>query len=102
MAYSNTAEAIEALAAEIGDNLYIDVANWHLYLREAHLHTALAEQIYPLLSQGLPSDADLKALMKAMKVKVGGGKLELSLADLIPPNAQGELLRVVETFYDSL
>lgn len=102
MAYSNPAEAIEALAAEIGDNLYIDVANWHLYLREAHLHTALAEQVYPLLSQGLPSDADLKALMKAMKVKVGGGKLELSLADLIPTNAQGELLRVVETFYDNL
>jgi hypothetical protein len=50
MAKTNTTEAIEALAAEIGENIYIDVAKWHLYLREAHLHTTLAEQLYPLLT----------------------------------------------------
>ncbi|NET47260.1 MAG: DUF3181 family protein, partial [Merismopedia sp. SIO2A8] len=49
MAMANTTEAIEALAAEIGENIYIDVAKWHLYLRDAHLHTAIAEQIYPMV-----------------------------------------------------
>ena len=43
---------IEKLAAEIGENIYIDVAKWHLYLAEAHLHTQLAEQLYPLLEGG--------------------------------------------------
>jgi hypothetical protein len=37
----NTAEAIERFAAEIGEQVYIDVAKWHLYLKDAHLHTAL-------------------------------------------------------------
>ncbi|BAU43893.1 DUF3181 family protein [Leptolyngbya sp. O-77] len=39
MAYSNSSEAIEALAAELGKEVYIDVAKWHLYLRDAHLNT---------------------------------------------------------------
>ncbi|MFM6515410.1 MAG: DUF3181 family protein, partial [Microcystis panniformis] len=36
---ANTTQDIENLAAQIGDNIYIDVAKWHLYLREAHLHS---------------------------------------------------------------
>ncbi|HAX78262.1 MAG TPA: thylakoid-associated protein, partial [Cyanobacteria bacterium UBA11372] len=47
MAKTNTTESIEALAAEIGENVYMDIAKWHLYLREAHLHTLLAERMYP-------------------------------------------------------
>ncbi|MFN6296947.1 MAG: DUF3181 family protein, partial [Microcystis sp.] len=30
---ANTTQDIENLAAQIGDNIYIDVAKWHLYLR---------------------------------------------------------------------
>ena len=43
-------QAIDALAAEIGEKVYIDVAKWHLYLSNANLHTVLAEQFYPLLA----------------------------------------------------
>ena len=45
MAKTNTSQAIESLAAEIGNNVYIDIAKWHLYLREAHLHTVVAERV---------------------------------------------------------
>ncbi|MGL6338716.1 MAG: DUF3181 family protein, partial [Waterburya sp.] len=34
-----TTQEIEALAAQIGENVYIDIAKWHLYLNDAHLHT---------------------------------------------------------------
>ncbi|MCZ0901244.1 DUF3181 family protein, partial [Microcoleus sp. HI-ES] len=27
---ANTTQAIESLAAEIGENVYIDIAKWHL------------------------------------------------------------------------
>lgn len=47
MVKANTREIIEALAAEIGENVYMDIAKWHLYLSDAHLHTVLAEQLYP-------------------------------------------------------
>jgi hypothetical protein len=98
MPYSTSSETIEKLAAEIGDNVYIDVAKWHLYLREAHLHTILAEQLYPMLSQGVPSSDRVKSLLQSMTVSLGGGKRELPLADLIPDSAQQQLLQVLEDF----
>ncbi len=49
---ANTTQAIESLAAEIGENVYIDIAKWHLYLNDAHLHTVVAEQLYPMLENG--------------------------------------------------
>lgn len=102
MSYSSSSEAIEALAAEIGDNIYIDIANWRLYLREAHLHTPLAEQLYPMLQSGVPSEADLKNLLKQTKVKLGGGKLEIALADLVPAPVQADFYRLLESFAENL
>lgn len=99
MSYSNSAAAVEALAAEIGNNVYIDVAKWHLYLREAHLHTLLAEQLYPLLSDGVPAQERIDQMLTAMTVKLGGGKRELPLIDLIPDSAQQQLMQVLEDFY---
>jgi len=102
MAYSNSAAAVESLAAEIGDNVYIDVAKWHLYLREAHLHTLLAEQLYPLLSDGVPSRERVDQMLTTMTVKLGGGKRELPLIDLIPSSAQQQLMQVLEDFYKDM
>jgi hypothetical protein len=45
MANSQITQAVEALAAEIGENIYVDVAKWHLYLSDAHLHTTVAEKV---------------------------------------------------------
>ena len=43
---------IEQLAAAIGKEVYIDVARWHLYLRDAHLHALLAERLAPQVMAG--------------------------------------------------
>jgi hypothetical protein len=102
MATSNTTEAIEALAAEIGDNIYIDVAKWHLYLRDAHLHTTLAEQLYPLLTgNNLEEDRVLQILQK-ISVKLGGGKREVPLADLLPMQCQVNLMDLLENYKKSM
>jgi hypothetical protein len=102
MPYSNSAAAVEALAAEIGDNVYMDIAKWHLYLREAHFHTLLAEQLYPLLSDGVPSQERINQMLTAMTVKLGGGKRELPLIDLIPQTAQQQLMQVLQDFYNKM
>lgn len=96
MAYSNPSEAIETLAAEIGDNVYIDIAKWHLYLRDAHLHTVLAERLYPLLTKGALSDSQISEVLSNMTVSLGGGKRDVSLADLVPTQAQRRLIEIVE------
>jgi hypothetical protein len=98
MPYSSTSEAIEKLAADIGSNVYIDVAKWHLYLQDAHLHTTLAERLYPLLEQRTVKEETVLQVLKQITVKVGGGKLELPLADLLPMQSQVHLMDVLEEY----
>ena len=98
MAYITNTEAIEALAAEIGENVYIDVAKWHLYLRDAHLHTLLAEQLLPLVQQNKVEEGQVSAILKNIPVKLGGGKREVPLADLLPMQSQVHLMDVLEEY----
>lgn len=97
MANLSTTEAIEALAAEIGDNVYIDVAKWHLFLKDAHLHTTLAQQIYPLLTNTIEEDQITKILQN-LPVKLGGGKREVPLSDLLPMQCQVNLMDIIEEY----
>ena len=66
-------QQIEELAAEIGDKVYIDVAKWHLYLKDAKLHTTLAEQVFPLLISGLNGDK-LTEILTNISIDLGGGR----------------------------
>jgi hypothetical protein len=98
MANSNTTEAIEALAAEIGENIYMDVAKWHLYLRDARLHTTLAEQFYPLLSDNTLEEDRVTKILQSIPVKLGGGKREVPLVDLLPMQCQVNLMDLLEEY----
>jgi|ERR671932_1905830 hypothetical protein len=102
MARTNTTEAIEGLAAEIGENIYIDVAKWHLYLRDAHLHTTVAEQIYPLLLDNNLQEDRVTQILQSIPVKLGGGKREVPLIDLLPTSCQVNLMDLLEEFQRQL
>ena len=95
---ANTTVAIESLAAQIGENVYIDIAKWHLYLRDAHLHTVVAEQLYSMLENGNLDDDKVGQVLQSIPVKLGGGKREVPLADLIPMQSQVHLMDVLEEF----
>jgi hypothetical protein len=99
---ANSSQDIEDLAADIGANVYIDVARWHLYLAEAHLHTVLAERFYPLLSQGVISEDRVNEVLASIPVKLGGGRQELSLGQLLPMQSQVALIDILETFQRQL
>ena len=98
----NTTQEIEALAAEIGENIYIDVAKWHLFLAEAHLHTIVAEKVYPLLEEDRLSEKSVSEILHGIHVKLGGGKLEVSLADLLPIPCQRNLLSILEEYQKNM
>lgn len=95
-------ELLEALAADIGREVYLDVAKWHLYLRDAHLHTALAEQLYPLLSDRQLSEDRVTQILQTVSVKIGGGKRELPLLDLMPMQGLMALMDILETYQQKL
>lgn len=96
MANSNTSEIIEALAAEIGENIYIDVAKWHLYLNDAHLHTVVAEKVYPLLDSDSLNEEAVVQILQEIPVKLGGGKKEVPLVELLPMQCQIDLMDLLE------
>ncbi|GAB4242236.1 MAG: DUF3181 family protein [Stanieria sp.] len=95
---ANTTEAIENLAAEIGENIYIDVAKWHLYLADAHLHTLVAERVFALIEDDELNENAVLSILKAIPVKLGGGKIEVPLLDLLPMQSQVHLLDLLEEF----
>ncbi|MDZ8185323.1 MAG: DUF3181 family protein [Nostoc sp. ChiSLP02] len=98
MAKTNTTELLEALAAEIGENVYIDVAKWHLYLSNAKLHTIVAEKLYPLITSNTVNEDKVKQVLESIPVKIGGGKRELPLIDLLPLQCQVNLVDILEKY----
>jgi hypothetical protein len=102
MARTNTSEAIESLAAEIGENVYIDVAKWHLYLQDAKLHTVVAEKLYPLLADKSLDENQVVKVLQGIPVKLGGGKREVPLVDLLPTQCQVNLMDLLEEFQQKL
>lgn len=98
MAIMRPTEIVESLAAEIGEAVYIDVAKWHLYLANAKLHTVLAEALYPLLVANDVTEAKVLQALAGISVKLGGGKREVPLSDLVPMQGQVTLMDVLEEF----
>jgi hypothetical protein len=96
-------EIIEQLAAAIAEEIYIDIAKWHLYLNDAHLHIPLAEIFYGLISELQPiNQSQITEVLTSTNVSIGGGKKAIPLVDLIPNQLQAGLLDIVEEFSDQI
>lgn len=89
-----TAEEIEELAATIGEVVYMEVAKWRLYLNDAHLHTALAEGIAPLLEANRLDRDELLKCLRSFTVTLGSGK-SLPITDLIPDRVITQLWEIL-------
>ncbi|MGD1895355.1 MAG: DUF3181 family protein [Phormidesmis sp.] len=102
MATANSTEVLEGLAAEIGENIYIDIAKWHLYLGVAKLHTPLAEKLLPMVtSNDISEDAVVKVLQD-IPIKLGGGRRTVPLAELLPMQCQVNLIDLLEEYQRKL
>jgi Protein of unknown function (DUF3181) len=94
-------QQIEDLAAEIGDKVYIDVAKWHLYLKDAKLHTTVAEQLLPLLTSGLTGEK-LTEVLTGISIDLGGGRQKMPLINLIPVTSQARLMDILQEYARNL
>lgn len=102
MAKTSTTEILEALAAEIGENIYMDIAKWHLYLSDAKLHRVVAEQMYPLLNSKSVDENGVIRVLESIPVKIGGGRRELPLIDLLPLQCQVNLVDILEKYQEEM
>lgn len=98
MGKSLTSQDIEDLAADIGRDVYIDVAKWHLFLADAHLHTVIAEKLAVLIEDDAISDQAVQTILQNISVALGGGKTILPLIDLLPVQAQVALMDILEEY----
>ncbi len=98
MASSNAATVIESLAAEIGEAVYLDIAKWHLFLADAHLHEGLAKECYDLMVQNNLTEKAVGEILQRISIKIGGGRREIPLADFIPMAGQINLMEILEKF----
>lgn len=99
---NGTTEVIEAMASEIGENVYIDIAKWHLYLSDAHLHTLLAEQLYPILTAKSLDEDRVLHILQTIPIKIGAGKKEVPLIDFLPMQCQVNLMDILEKYQRSI
>lgn len=102
MANSETTQLVESLAAEIGEKVYIDVAKWHLYLSDAHLHVTLAERLFPLLDEAAIDEGRVGQVLREISVKLGGGRREIPLLELLPAACETDLLEILQEFREKM
>lgn len=93
-----TSQEMEVLAAAIGEEVYIDVAKWHLYLNDAKLHVLLADRFAPMLAEGKVDEDAATEVLETIAVPIGGGRKQLSLLELLPMQSVMNLLDVLEKF----
>lgn len=102
MTNGSTTQIIESLAAEIGDKVYMDITGWHLYLSDAKLHLTLAEKFYPILTKEVPSQDKILEILQGIPVKLGAGRKQVPLIDLLPMQCQNDLIEVLAEFREKI
>mmetsp|Transcript_6445 Transcript_6445/g.23945 ORF Transcript_6445/g.23945 Transcript_6445/m.23945 type:complete len:128 (+) Transcript_6445:821-1204(+) len=91
--------ALEDLRDKIGSEVYIDIAGWHLYLRDTKYAQELAVAVFKKIDDaGRYDERDLDDILRAEKVSLGQGKSTLTLADVIPEYSAQDLRDIVEDF----
>lgn len=102
---TGTKTPYDDLASAIGRDIYVDIAGWHLYMRDMgtgvagglKMSQALARQLGPEASRGL-READVEAVLRKIPVKLGAGKERVSLYDAMPSICVGDLVKICEDF----
>jgi len=91
-----SAQDLDALTRAIADRLYVQVANWNLYLGDAGLANQLAIECAARLDQGASVSA--RQALEAVQVPIGGGVTRLPLARLVPPGQLRDLEDVLAPY----
>lgn len=93
---SLSAQNLDELTRAIADRLYVQVANWNLYLGDAGLAEQLAIECAARLDQGASVSA--RQALEAVQVPIGGGVTRLPLARLVPPGQLRDLEDVLAPY----
>jgi hypothetical protein len=100
----------DELATSIGRDVYVDVAGWHLFMRDMtatpalKMSQVLATQLGPKAASGGRGglrESDIESVLRKIPVKLGGGRMQVSLYDVMPSMCVGDLCKILEDFAKS-
>ena len=87
---------VSDLKVLLSDRLYLQVANWHLYLGDAGLVDLLATECIARLKKGAVLAA--KEALEAVNVPIAGGSKNLPLATMVPRSQFHELEEILDPY----
>ncbi|WIA16395.1 hypothetical protein OEZ86_007881 [Tetradesmus obliquus] len=96
----------EELAYQIGRDVYVDIAGWHLFLRDMSavpglkMSQALATKLGPEVAgsrRGL-LESDVAAVLKKIPVELGAGKTRVSLFEVMPSMCVSDLVKILDDY----
>ena len=87
---------LRELQVSIADQIYIQVANWNLYLGDAGLAESLAVECSANLDQGASTASRLA--IESVQVPLAGGSTRLPLSRLIPSAQLLDLEEILEPY----
>ncbi len=95
----------EELIDAIGKDCYVDVAGWHLFLKDikvegqTSLATVLGTKLgQDVMSRGSCDERDIEDALKTIPIKLGQGKMTVALKDVMPSYCVSDLVDRCEEF----
>lgn len=95
----------EELIDAIGKDCYIDIAGWHLFLKDikvegqTSLATVLGTKLgEDMMSRGSCDGRDIEDALKKVPIKLGQGKMTVALKDVMPSFCVSDLMDLCEEF----
>lgn len=91
---SASSTGTSSFASELGSAVYLDIAGWHLSLKDAKLAEPLAME----LAKRKPDAAATRQLLGRVPVKIGAGRATVPLIDLLPERCVQDVESLHERF----
>lgn len=101
---SSAKNPFEELSDAIGKDCYVDIAGWHLFLKDikvdgqATMAQVLAAKLGgDMMSSGF-DDRNVEDALGKVPVKIGQGKVTVSLKDAMPAMVVSDLMNICEEY----
>lgn len=94
----------EELADAIGKDCYVDIAGWHLFLKDikvegnASLAQALSLVLGPKIAANGFDQRDVEDAVAKVPIKLGQGKMTVPLVKVMPAMCMSDLVDICEDF----
>lgn len=92
------------LSYSIGKECYVDIAGWHLFLKDIKVEgqTTMAQALAAKLGGDMMSsgfdDRNIEDALKKVPIKLGQGKMTVSLKDVMPSMVISDLMDICEEY----